>query len=331
MSEQKELIVKRAGHYRFLAALFLIATVLLSIPYLAVYSDALYCRHSKLFWNGTDCFKYGLHGNNADIVLIGDSSLVFGVRPDVIKRQTGLTAFNLGLPAGAVLFFPDLLLDRYLAMNRTPEIVVIYASPWTFTDNPAGLQHLMDDALRFTIRHGSPLQVLRVFYQDPAWIIRFPALAVEQGEWRHMTLSGEVPQHMSDELRRGNGWLSYRDMSDPETVPVSLRDDCLLQAKPLADPDQKKINRIRTKYGRLGIKVFFYVAPVPSCDQTYQDIVSKYAGVADSPPRTLPSTDFIDDDWRVHLDAIGATEATEQLVNFLRHAEDTRRGSKAPG
>ena len=313
--------LNRTGHYRFLVGLFLMIVFLLSLPYIAVYSDPLYCRHSKLFWNSTDCFKYALHGNHADIVFVGDSSLVFGVRPDIIKRQTGLTAFNLGLPAGAVLFYPDLLLDRYLSINHAPKLIVLYASPWTFTDNPTDLQHLMDDALTFTIRHGSVMQVLRVFSQDPTWIIRFPALAVEQGEWRHMTLSGQVPQHMSDEVRRGNGWLAYRDMSNPETVPTLLQNNCLLQSKPLGDPDRNKVERLKEKYARLGIKVVFYVAPIPACDGSYQEITTQYAGIADNQPRTLPNTDFIDDDWRTHLTAEGAVEGTWQFLNFLKQSQ----------
>ena len=326
ITDAEGLPINRIGHIRFLISLFLTTILLLGLPYIAVFSDTLYCKHSKLFWNSTDCSKYALHGNAADIIFIGDSSLVFGVRPDIIKNQTGLSAFNLGLPAGAVLFYPDLLLDHYLSMNRAPKLIVLYASPWTFTRDPAGFQHLMDDALAFTIRHGSVLQVVRVFSRDPTWIIRFPALAVEREDWRHMTISGAVPQRMSEEVRRGDGWLAYRDMSDPDMTPAILRGDCRLKPRPLGVPDQDKVQRLKDKYASLGIKVLFYVAPVPSCDQSYREITAVYAGKADNHPQRLPSADFIDDDWRTHLDAKGATEATGQLVDFLRHSGQLIRG-----
>ena len=306
-------------HVRFLTSVTLTVVFLLSVPYLSVYSDLLYCKHSKLFWNGTDCYKYALHDNKSDVVLIGDSSLVFGIRPDIIQRRTGLSAFNLGLPAGAVLFYPGLLLDHYLASNQKPKMVVIYASPWTFTDNPAGLQHLMNDALRFTIRHGSLLQVLGVLSHDPSWVIRFSTLAMREQEWRHIGISQQPSEQMASDIRRGRGWLPFRNMSSPHDAPIDLRDECVLKTRPLGKPDRDKIKQVERKYAHLGINVMFYIAPVPTCDPTYQNIVMAYKGVADNHPQTLPSSDFIDDDWRTHLDVQGAIDASDQLATFLMH------------
>lgn len=316
-SHARPLRSTRRAHRRFLVVLFVSGLVLVGLPYLPILSDSTYCRHSRLFWNATDCVKYALRNQNADILMVGDSALVFGIRPDVIERQTGFSAYNLGQPAGAVLFHPDMLLDHYLKSNRKPRLIVLFASPWTYLKQQPDLPHLWNDAVRVTLRHGTIDQVLSLFATDPRWLIQFPALIVQQEEWRHVDLSLRTWHAMNDEIEAGRGWLAYRNLSRTGQPVAALPERPSLASKPVGLPDRDKIETFRKKYERMGIKVAFYIASVPMSDPSYAQIRRRYAGLADNLPRRLPDRFFVDDGWRIHLLAAGTEAASLQMSGFL--------------
>ena len=317
-------MVKHA-HARFLAAVSTLCILVLVGTYAIVTSNALYCRHSTVFWDATDCFKFSLHDQASDVVFVGDSSLVFGVRPNLIADRLHVTAFNLGLPAGSLIFFPGMLLDHYLAHNQRPRLIVLYVSPWTLLDDQKDMTHLWNDGARVAIRHGSLAEIGSIFEDDPRRLVQFPAIFLQQG-WRQFSLSGKWWRQASEEMRAERGWFAIwrpgRSRAilrpgGPFARPVSLPDRCTLTIKPLV-PNRRQIRQFRKTYERDGMRVIVYVAPVPSCDPSYPTIVAAYAGVADNRPQTLPGRYFVDDGWRVHMTRDGASQATSQVAEFIR-------------
>lgn len=317
----------RHAHVRFLTAVAALCVLVLVATYVIVTSDTLYCKHSTVFWDATDCFKFSVHDEAADVVFVGDSSLVFGVRPEVIADQLHVTAFNLGLPAGSLIFFPGMLLDYYLTHNRRPRLIVLYVGPWTLLTDQKDIAHLWNDGARVAIRHGSPADVVKIFEGDPRRLIQFPAIFLQQG-WRQFSLSGRWWQQASAEMRAERGWFAIWRPGRPRVIlrpggpfaePVSLSDHCTLTIKPLV-PNRKLITQFRETYQHAGTRVVIYVAPVPSCDPTYPAIIAAYAGIADNRPQTLPGRYFVDDGWRVHMTREGANQATGQVADFVKSA-----------
>ncbi len=315
----------RHGHARFLIAAALFTTVLLSAPYFAIRSNVLYCKYSRVFWNPTDCFKFALHDQVADIVMVGDSSLVFGARPNLLAQRLHVSAINLGMPAGSIVFFPGILLDHYLARNSRPSLIVLYVSPWTLVQPQTDMEHLWNDGARVALRHGSLAEIGRIFASDPRRLIQLPIIFLQQG-WAQFSLSEIWWKKASAEMRAERGWFAIRRPGRPLSIlrpggylatPANLTDRCTLPFKPLSPPDREQIARFRDAYRRRGIDVIVYVAPVPSCDPTYPAILAAYRGVADNQPQTLPGRYFIDDGWRVHVTKDGADEATIRLANFI--------------
>ncbi len=313
------------AHTRFLAAVSALCLFVLIVTYAIVTSNTLYCRHSTVFWDATDCFKFSLHDQAADVVFVGDSSLVFGVRPNVIADRLHVTAFNLGLPAGSLIFFPGMLLDHYLARNQHPRLIVLYVSPWTLVDDQRDITQLWNDGARVALRHGSLAEVGRIFESDPRRLVQFPAIFLQQG-WRQFSLSGQWWLQASAEMRAERGWFAiWRPgrarailrPGGPFAKPVSLSDRCTLTVKPLL-PNRRQIRQFRETYERDGTRVLVYVAPVPNCDPSYPAIVAAYAGVADNRPQTLPGRYFVDDGWRVHMTRDGADQATRQVADFIK-------------
>ncbi len=302
--------------------MLLLCAAALILPYCVIRSDALYCRHSTVFWDASDCYKFGLTEQRAGIVFVGDSSLTFGVRPTLMAEADHLDAYNLGLSAGAVLFSPGLLLDDYLAHNRRPHLVVLYVGPWTLVRSQPDIEHLWADGARVAIRHGTFADMLKVFRQDPRRLIQLPVIVLQQGI-RQFSPSEKWWVWAYAEMQEERGWSDILrprkpfTMLGPGQLPT-LAEHCTMAAKPLAPPDRALIERFRRSYQRPGTRVLVYVAPVPACDPSYPSIVKSYAGVSDNTPLTLPGPDFIDDGWRVHLTRQGAAAATAQVADFLK-------------
>lgn len=274
-----------------------------------------------MFWDVSDCFKFALHHQSSDIAMTGDSSLVFGIEPSLIKQQLHVSSYNLGLTAGGVIFSPRLLLDHYLKRNDPPRLVVLYVSPWTFVERQKDMVHLWDDGARVAVRHGNFAEIATVFVRDPRRIIQFSVVVLQQGLGQ-FSLSQSWWRAASGEMQANRGWFAMRNPDRPHSIfgpsqRPTLSDDCRLDSKPIGVPDRKLISRFRKAYERRGIHVVVYVAPVPACDPSYSSIVDAYAGISDNHPQTLPSHYFVDDGWRVHLTPAGAARATLQFSQFM--------------
>ena len=66
-----------------------------------------------------------------DVVLIGDSSCLMGVMPDVITEETGLKAWNLGTVGTLSIAGHARILEQYLKKNGPPQVVVYHVTPTT--------------------------------------------------------------------------------------------------------------------------------------------------------------------------------------------------------
>ncbi len=305
--------------------MLLFCLAVLAAPYFALRSNTLYCRHNQVFWNANDCVKFSLRRQQADIVLVGDSSLVFGVRPDLIQRRLKQSAFNLGQPAGGMIFYPGMLLDHYLARNSRPRLIILYVGAWTLLKHQEDLDHLWDDGATAAIRHGNLQQIGTIFADDPRRLVRVPIVFLHQGLVQ-FSRSDRWWRDASAEMRAGRGWFAVWRPGRPfatqrpggaHEVPVALPDRCTLPVKALGALNRRQIEQFRKTYQRDGTRVLVYVAPVPDCDPTYPAIVHAYAGIADNRPRTMPGHDFIDDGWRIHTSPEGADRATKQVCDFI--------------
>ncbi|GAK50938.1 hypothetical protein U14_02180 [Candidatus Moduliflexus flocculans] len=75
-----------------------------------------------------------------DILLLGDSSSLMGLRPKIIQKQTGLTAWGIGtLDYTGTPGNVDIL-ETYLQRRPAPKILVYHIISWSFNLSEADLQ-----------------------------------------------------------------------------------------------------------------------------------------------------------------------------------------------
>lgn len=299
----------------FFLALALACLLTLGLPFWLT-STPLYCRHSQVFWDPVDCYKYTLRDQTADIVFVGDSSLANGIRPRRIAAALGLSGINLGEPGGIIDYAPYRLLDHYLRDNRRPRLIVLYLNPWGHVGGTGDDERLWYDAARFELRHATAGELAGFFLDDPRRLIRYPAVTLAAGPGQ-VSASGAWWRAAVGEMDAEDGYIApWRPERVGQPAPGLLADDCVLPRRPV-DPSREPIRRFRERYQRDGTSVLVYVAPVPECDASREGIAAAWAGVADNHPASLPGHDFVADDWRAHVTLAGADAATDQMIAFL--------------
>src|ERR1700761_2883798 len=146
-----------AAFVRFLAWLLL--------PPLIVYlaGFALVCLPAYEQWSGSKWaptleYAFQTAGQNADVVIYGDSTALYGVDPLQMEKDLGLKVINLPNTMGSLPVVDDLSLKQYLAHNRPPKIIVFYMSSWNLNYmHPWGPR--LFEGEEMLLRHGSWSQI----------------------------------------------------------------------------------------------------------------------------------------------------------------------------
>ena len=91
-----------------------------------------YERWSGSTWAPTLDYAFQTAGQNADVVIYGDSTALYGVDPLQMEKDLGLKVINLPNTMGSLPVVDDLSLKQYLAQNRPPKMIVFYMSSLEF-------------------------------------------------------------------------------------------------------------------------------------------------------------------------------------------------------
>jgi hypothetical protein len=304
--------MREHGRYLILVLISLPCFILLAL--LFVRSDFLF-RHDTVVEDILLERRYDFSGIDADVVFVGDSSLMFGVIPNLVQAQTGLSAYSLGTAAYVLIAAPNLLLDDYLRTNRAPRLVILYLAPWARVNPPYAFNVAWNVGVRMLVGRGSPAQIARYFIDHSEVVI--PSLAdfwsrlLSTWDWRSSTYNTVVA-----DLIRERGWF-------PSDAPIlrlpegGLKDGCSGPTFSI-NPDTTYLASFRGRLAARGIDVAVYVAPMPDCDPSDTRAQRAYAGIADNSPYVLPHKYFVDDSWYAHLSPDGAAENTMRVSAFLQ-------------
>ena len=298
---------------------FLLAVGLLcGGAYAAAYAFGIspgYCAHSRSYADAAPCYKYDVRGVKVDVLLAGDSSLLYAIRPSLVEQASGLTSYNYGLVGPAFSFNPQANIDHYLATNARPKFIVVYLSPWNSIEPYVITDPVWFPIALLTLRHGSWIDFLRLFRARPSAIVEIPPVI-----FRSTQLSSAAATKVRVQMESDGGHLDFSATLDRENQ--TLAGHCLNRDKPPAEPyaadNRQALTALRAHYAARGLPLYVYVAPTAVCDGQIDKVQTVYAGVADNLPVAVPDRYFArGQGGHSHVNAEGVVVASNLFANFL--------------
>ena len=293
---------------------------------LALGRSPVYCRSSHVFSDTAPCFKPAVSGHRAEVLLVGDSSLLYSIRPDAVAAAGGGSSYNLGMVGPSFSFVATDLIDRYLARNDRPKAIILYFGANELISD----RHIIDPqwapAGIYLLQWGSAGDLLRLARARLSSLAELPPLVLNG-----IFAGGPRAVDYAGEMAVAQGWLHYGATSG-RTLDATCRASRLRQPPLVAADNAQAVAALRARYAAQGIPLFVYVAPTAQCDATIEPIRAAYRGVADNVPEALPNALFADDTpftQHVHPSDAGVAVFSQRLADFVRETVRPRMAAAA--
>jgi hypothetical protein len=303
----------REAARRYCILLFVLP--LLAIPlFIRLGASDFFLRHGASVWVQSNDAIFNMRDRDCDVLVFGDSTAMTGINPDVVERNTGFKTCNISVTNSVLAVTHNLTLNRYLANNARPRVLLIQLSPdgfepegsaWDRTVYPEGLLELL--------RHGTPAESRGVLLSHPQQAIAFAgysagfaAYSLLKDVWFHITSL----RPLEDTLTIRNGFF---------TPPAPASTSCEPGAT-FSNPraggtfPRTVVGEYESDYaGRTGI-VLVNVAPIPSCDQNLAAFSTSLSGITSNLLMPLPVRLFNDPR---HYTADGSTIVSRLIAQEL--------------
>ena len=262
-------------------------------------------------------FGYDTAGQNADVLLVGDSSLIMGVDPSKVSRRLRLKVISLPNTIGSLRIDGEIVLQRYLKANRPPRLIVMYLNPWNldYTHQYDGLSFYEGEEMM--LRHGTAGEVAKFFMKYPAATLEFPFrfyMANPQNAWDTFRNHRQPGQTAYATGGHYNALYMFTPIVGSCTLPESK-----VKVVPM---DSAK--EFLAEYNRGGTRAAVYLAPLPGCKNSEQLTARSFAEIGSPSPRVLKPGDFLADPFYAHIQPDGVQDSTNLLTDFLTSALSTQ-------
>lgn len=298
-----------SGLVRYLVTLVAVSLVLYPLPFYLVRVN------SYPEWNrGTEFrpmdFSFTVAGQNADVVIFGDSSAYHGINPRQMSAALGANVLVMPSNLGVLDAIDDLALRRYMQADKPPRLIVFYFAPWNFDYRHAGFDGPKYDGMEMLMRHGTSGEIFSYVKARPLTAIQFP-LMFYRANLNANIMAGETFRRQAKLLELTNG---HED--SPAVSHSSLTCEF-----PSSFIDRIKFDWVRQmteKYRTAQTKVLYFAAPIPECTNVDSVIERSSRMISAAPPRKMPISLFVQDNFYVHLYAAGVSQATQNLIEAVR-------------
>ncbi len=294
---------------RYFIALFAVSALLYPLPFWLVRLDSYpqWSRNGSLRFIE---FGFSAAGQNADVVVFGDSSATAAIDASQMSAALGKKVLLLPANLTELVAIDDLPLRRYMAADKPPQLIVFYFAPWNFNYDHDFDRHPMYDGVETILRHGTSGEIASLFSAHPLLTIQFPLMF-----YQATMNSGLVPaatfRRQTDMLVATNGHSEFagRMMQDPA---------CVI---PPGVIDHIQFGSVRTmseKYRTPLTKIAYFAAPIPACGNAQKIVERAASAIPAAPPEILPFSVFEDDQNYIHVGPAGVPQATGNLIEAVR-------------
>ena len=298
-----------------LYCIFLILLPLLAIPAcVRLGCSDFFMRHGASVWVQSNDAVFSMRDRDCDVLVFGDSTAMTGIDPDVIERNTGFKTCNIAVTNAVLAVTHNLTLNRYLANNGRPRVLLVQLSPdgfqpestvWNQTVYPEGLLELL--------RHGTPAESRHVLLTHPQQAIAFAGYAAGFTVYAGIK---EIWFHVTKERPEEDAVTIHNGFFTPPSPPSTSCEPGATFSNPRAGGSYPSavVGEYEKGYAdRSGI-VLVNVAPIPSCDQNLAAFSSELNGVTSNSLLPLPVGLFNDPR---HYTAVGSAVVSRLVAQEL--------------
>jgi hypothetical protein len=246
---------------------------------------------------------------DADVVLIGESSALYGIDPRPMSAALGVKVVNLANTLQSLPVIAELQLDRYLAQNKRPRLLVFYLTPWDLDFFNSRLSRYDgDEAL---LRQGGVADIVRYGERRPFELLTFPfqfyaantLFSPARREWPPTGNMSIVRQ------------LGHTDLvvDKPLSGGCQFPEELLRQSGKTAS-----VQTVVERYRGSADAVVVYAAPIPNCGGYAKFLNLPYKQMGVLPPVASAAEGFGDDTYYAHPMPGAVPATTERLIAALR-------------
>ncbi len=255
-------------------------------------------------------FGFTAAGQNADVVIFGDSSATAGIDPSQMSAALGKRVLLLPTDLVELVAVDDMPLQRYMKADKAPQLIVFYFAPWNFDYDHDFDRHPMYDGVETILRHGTSDQVISLLRNHLLLTLQFP-LMFYQSTLNSAAVPAANFRRQAEQIAATNGHAEFagRILQNPSCViPLHL------------------INRIHfgsvramgEKYRTARTKILYFAAPIPACANAEQIAQRAATALPVAPPDIMPYSVFEDDQNYAHPEPAGVPRATKKLTEAVR-------------
>jgi hypothetical protein len=298
-----------------LYCIFLILLPLLAIPAcVRLGCSDFFMRHGASVWVQSNDAVFSMRDRDCDVLVFGDSTAMTGIDPDVIERNTGFKTCNIAVTNAVLAVTHNLTLNRYLANNGRPRVLLVQLSPDGFQpESSAWNQTVYPEGLLELLRHGTPAESRHVLLTHPQQAIAFAGYAAGFTVYAGIK---EIWFHVTKERPEEDAVTIHNGFFTPPSPPSTSCEPGATFSNPRAGGSYPSavVGEYEKGYAdRSGI-VLVNVAPIPSCDQNLAAFSSELNGVTSNSLLPLPVGLFNDPR---HYTAVGSAVVSRLVAQEL--------------
>ena len=275
-----------------------------------------YERWGGSAWGPILDYAFQTAGQNADVVIFGDSSALFAIDPVEMGAKLGLKVINLPNTVGGLPVIGDMALKRYLAHNRPPKMILFYFCAWDLDYAHARGTRLFEGE-EMLARHGSWRQITSFAVAHPTEVLSFPFRVYSSlgvSSLKHLLDSrGSVP-----EVVRFHGHVANSLFYPP------LSANCTIPASDIAEHETASVRALMARYSTPQTRTMLYLAPAPGCQNAPALLTAVSTTLHIRPPAVFPARDFTSDSYYAHLLPSAVSKATELAIAAVRPSLDLK-------
>ena len=310
-SDNPETHVATAPFRLYALIVFCFTLVVYLLPF-ALIRAPHFERWDSTAFGGSLEWGYTLEHEDADVVLFGDSSALYGIDPLRVSQTVGLKTINLPNVLTSLLVMDDRELKHYLAHNKAPRLIVFYFTPWDLDYRKADPAFPTNEGDMMMLRHGTATDILGYYRNHPSEYLVFP---FKFYRWLDLNSIRKLtgPHGGPADLERSGGHMGVG-------VSELLTPACRLPAQVLAaSSSMKTVRLMAARYASAQTRVMVYVAPIPNCAGATTVLENNFSQLPASSPLVLAPRYFVADGNYAHPGVDGLPVVSDQLSSAILH------------